>query len=1001
MQLLFIKEHLQNIKNLEILLPNNSESILIEDMHLKLWQNFPGLKFTCNNIQLKNNKNQFHIIDKIFISINFNKIYRKITEQNNELPIFYLYANGVDISKVQDCYTISNKNKPIKTNNIFFAKIVKVLNQKNIKNFKVKVEFKNFNLPSDIGNLQVRKVSFANINLDKDYVGGLKLVYSLNGEHSVLYGFVHKNALNLESNILPLDQESISYNKLILEFYGYINSSIITPHYVMNPKEFYKILLTYNINDQDLEFTVDLRSLNLKINNIPSMSGENLKILARYNLNNKTLHLKEFKVDLLSGISTIPISGSATIDHDGSFELIAKAQSLIDQEVIYSLWPDIAKKQKDFLQSIIIDTKIRNPVFLIQTHKKSNAQYNIDNLQLDFKLEKTTLNKNIKGYNYRFDTDKASVQVNLDTIQIQSEIVYLENNIAINNLAILIPVDFSKKTLCDFELNTTNNSIQRLFNRYLDDVELLKGDLKLNIHSEFPIQKFAFKDVILSGKVIADGVNIMFYNKKRDFSSQNLVFALKNYRLSCTGDVIYNDVKFKQLELLGDIYEDHGELQGLRLKSANLKINLNQDKIQKMMSDLHSEVDGTLYIQVLDSKTIRFNLNDVAIFKTPINFKKQLGVASELDFMVDSEEVFKNIHLKLPEVEAIGDCEVANNKLINLNLQFKKLYNSRFNITYSKSDNIYRIDASVIYIEDIKMIVDHLSIEKKILNADGKIMDLEQEITLVINADYIFLEQKVILENLSLNLNLKSNKIVKIDGYGYAKDKNGYIRIFFDSPVFALIVNNLGYLTDETLKIKTVNKGNLGLYLSLADLDINGEAIGDLYLYNFKLLESYLVSTILKIYALSGFGVNNIFQMFNNGINFSNMHCAVSANHQSMFFENCQAFSDAMLLSAEAKLDLHSYKGELQGLIIPKNFLNAPIIFLQQILSKKGKTLLDDMQDRQNFSITWSGNGKPIIQTNPISFILPSIFSNFFSKKKTVKKNQIPHEDLTGIATIS
>ena len=125
--------------------------------------------------------------------------------------------------------------------------------------------------------------------------------------------------------------------------------------------------------------------------------------------------------------------------------------------------------------------------------------------------------------------------------------------------------------------------------------------------------------------------------------------------------------------------------------------------------------------------------------------------------------------------------------------------------------------------------------------------------------------------------------------------------------------------------------------------------------------------------------------MFNNGINFSNMHCFISADKQSILFENCQAFSEAMLLSAEAKVDFTLSNGEVQGLIIPKNFFNTPIIFLQQILSAKGKTLLDDVQDKQNFSISWRDNGKPIIRTNPMSFILPSIFSNLFSKKKTVK----------------
>jgi hypothetical protein len=989
MQVIFIKENLKNIKHLEISLANNHGILLIQDIRLELWKNFSGIKLICNNIELKNNSSQFHIINEIFVSINFNVIYRKITEKNNDLPIFYLHANGFDVGAMREFYSTADQNKMIYTrnNNETYAKIVKFLNRKNINNFKVKVDFRNFNLPSTIGTFEVHKISFENMTLDKGYVAGIKIVYNLNGEQGIVNGFILKDKVNSQSNTADLMSAlgaTSNNTKLIFAFYGYINRYLTSGQYIIHPKEFYNVLLTYDFNNQDLEFDIAVKSLDLKMNNIPSISGENLKILAHYHLVNKTLFVKDFKFDLVSEMHKIPISGSANFDNDGSFEMTARSNSLIDKEVIYNLWPETAHLQKAFLQSLIVDTSIRNPIFFIKNHKSSNDKYKFDNLKLDFTLEKTTLSHDIKGYKYKLDTDKASVNVNLDGIKIQSVTAYIQDNIAVNNLAILFPIDLSKKVLCDFELNATSNNIQRSFNRYLDNIELLNGHLKLNIHAELPMQRFTFKDLVLSGKLTADRMNIIFNNKKRDFSSQNLLFELKNRRLSCIGDVIYNDMQFKQLHLLGDIYEDNGLLKEFKLKSADLKINLNQKKIQEMMRDIQSEVDGVLKIQVLDSKAIRLNLNDVAIIKNPLNFTKNLGIPGELDFTIDSEDIFKDINLNLPQFEATGDCAFTKNGLIDLNLQFKKLYNSIFTVTYSQIDNVYRINASALHIEDIQRIIDHLNTDR-IINPETKIMHLDQKIVVMINADRILLDKKIALENTSLTLHLKSDNIVKLDGYAYAKDKKGYIRIFFDSPVFALIINNLGYLTDEALKIKTVNKGNLGLYLSIEDLKINAQATGDLYLYNFRLLESYLLSTILKIYALSGFGVNNIFQMFNNGINFSNMHCIISSNKQSIIFDNCQAFSDAMLLSAEAKLDLHSYNGELQGLIIPKNFLNAPIILLQQILSKKGKTLLDDMQDRQNFSITWSANGKPVIQTNPISFILPSIFSNFFSKKKTVK----------------
>jgi len=975
MELLLIKEGLSNIKNFEISIIDSSNSILVQNIDLEFYKF--GIRLTCDKVGLKNNSNKIHIIDKILISINLDVIYKRIIGQNDNLPILYLYVDGFDI------ISASNRGKSIynKNYNILFTKIMKSLNRENINNFQLEVNCKNYNIATAIGNIKIEKISFENAALDKRHLGILKFNYILNNQRNSLYGFLHKPD-SIDNIFDKLDKNSD--NKLVLEFYGYIDSSIKMENYVMHPKEFYRTLITYNMDHNDLEFAVDLRLLDLHINNMPPIITSDIRMLSSYNLVDKTFYIKKLEFDLISGDKKIPIEGNGSINHDGDLDIRAMSNSLIDKETIYSLWPNLKGKQKEFLQSLISDTKINKPVISIRANKKFNNQYNLDDLQLDFKLKDTVLKQHIKGYQYRFDIKDAYVSINLNNIGIKADNLYIDRNIPINNLKISIPLDITKRALFDFELDAVTNNTYKALNRYLDNLELLSGNIKAIIHSELPMMAIDLKDLLLSGQISTDRLNLIFNNKEREFSTKGVIFALKDRHLSCMGDIKYNNIELQKLQLLSRIYQDNLGLEKIKLESASFKINLNQEKVQNMIERLQSEIKGTLGVQVLDYHSLRLNLDEIAISRTPVNFRKQKGVPGELDLVMDSEEKFRNIHLKLPEIEATGDCDITGNKLIALDLKFKRLYNSSFNITYSDLDNIYKIDASIIDLEDIQMIIDNINSDRAFLKKRDIFSD--EEINLVINAERILLQKIVLLENLSLKLNLRSGNIVKIDGYGYAKDKNGYVRIFFDSPVFALIINNLGYLTDAALNLKTINKGNLALYLSIPDLNIDSQAMGDLYLYNFKLLKSYLLSTILKIYALSGFSVKNIFQMFNNGINFSNMHCNISSNNRSMLFDNCQAFSDAMLLNAEAKLDLKSYSGELQGLIIPKNFLNAPIIFLQQILSRKGKTLLDDMQDRQNFSITWNANSGPIIQTNPISFILPIIFNNFFSKKKTVRR---------------
>ena len=128
---------------------------------------------------------------------------------------------------------------------------------------------------------------------------------------------------------------------------------------------------------------------------------------------------------------------------------------------------------------------------------------------------------------------------------------------------------------------------------------------------------------------------------------------------------------------------------------------------------------------------------------------------------------------------------------------------------------------------------------------------------------------------------------------------------------------------------------------------------------------------------------SNIFTLLSNGIFFTNMSCNFASNNHIVHLKNCKAFSDAALLNIDAVIDINKNIGDIEGMVIPTNILNLPLMLLQKLTGNK-KSLLDGVEQRKNFSIHWQNDNKPVIITNPISFVLPSIFSILFSHKKTI-----------------
>ncbi len=979
-QLRFVSFYLKNIDHLHLFNKVSNEVISIKNVELDTWANFSGFKLSLKEIYSTNQDGTLQVLDEATITIDLHSLYSYNDEPILKVHIYNLNSNL--LVKTPAKATNASLSHGKKT---ALEKVINILNKKNIISFKLEVDFKNFFPKNSFNNMEITNFSFTNLKLSKDYIGRIEVKFKTDRDIKSISGFVMRDKIPIEDKIKGIFSKENNKN-LIVELYGYLNHSFVRENkYTVEPNGFYKLLLEYNPVRKDVTFNGELRAVNVKMDGINPIPACNIEVDGNYNFTTRELFLKEFSFDLKYLDEIVPINGNLSLTKY-SLDLSAAAKYSASKDLVYYFWPVKGSEAKYNLQNLIVNTKVKDPSLKLRAISSNGSHYKADALDLQFTLENTSLNKYFQKYNYSFVSDKIDFNITLHGTKLKSKVVCFENDIAIKDLNVFIPFGKKERVECNFEGYSPASSIQNILGRYIDEIGKLDGNIKFKINSLFRIIDSQFVDLSLSGLVDLNNLSTIYKDTPHKIDAKNLSLKMKQNNLRLQGDIKYNAIKIRNLTLNGEIIRG----KNWKIHSADFKVDLGQPKVEELVSKIQSKAAGTLHVKSLGDRRFSLVLDDVMLTSGALGVEKQSGIAGHADFRLDNNSNLRDIKIKLPMLDMSGNIDISNNKVDSYNLKFNKLNDSAFEVRYS--DNFYTIYGSEIHIEDIeKMFRGEKNSSKK------KELRVGKSIHLSIKANKIYNKKQLMLEDTSLEVQFDNGQLKKLDGYAYAKNKGGYLRMYFDEPVFALIVTNLGYVINTAFNFTSLKKGSLSLYGTMFNSSSSPTFSGKLYLYNFKLLESYLLSTILKIYALSGFSVSNIFNMFNNGIKFSNMQCLVAGDKNHILFDNCQAFSNSMLLSLGSEINLRRGSGEIEGLIVPKNFFNAPIIFLQQILNKQGKTLLDGMEDKQNFSISWQKNEKPIVKTNPISFILPSIFSNIFSKKKTVKKDKChnPNVELT------
>lgn len=949
----------------------------IENINFEFGKKFSHVRLKIYKCTLQdlNTGQDFEIVSDAYFSLNLNTIYESFKNTisgEEDSTIFHFHVNGIDFD------AISNFNKKRNSNNqslvvlqnhngALLKNITDFLNKYYIKNLRLSLQFKAFNLNKleTINNrlnknlVSIQKISFSTVDGDHKYIGNVKINYSLN------------NTTNSLSLLFVRQSEKIADIKA--KIYGFLNSNIqLRDGIVININDFIGMSFSYDFDDRLLLFDGNFNKISLDYQEFFTKPIEVIdgKFGGFYDYDTGIYDIQNINFSLFDSDKKYRFIGG--ISHNKFFELSLSAVDVINSKLVLDYWPiKFRGALHNILAKIIYHGYVKDTKFSLRIFPGSKGTY-ANELKLDLKiidprLHYTTYDLSASEINLSLDEKKASIKANQAII---------DGILHASDIDVKIPFVGNDKANIKFDFSCSGNAIDNLFKKESSKKTglvggLISGNIKVDIPNKNNLQLYD-----LSVRTKTSLKNISFQNKI--INSKNLELLFEHGKIFAKSDFVFDEIRVENLRFEGDISRD----ESFNINSIHFRVPLSQNKIQSISEKIQLKVDGNLIISVAKNNKFKLNLSEVSL-DPKFGIKKEIGEFGEVEFRLE-DKILKDIKLILPDINLQGQVEFDDDKIVSADLNVEKFHSSKFNLKFNidnEKQYEYLVEADKIDLPDIKKILAKDNVKRSYEGDDLKISKV------VVRAKSLDNETKNLMSDVDLFFILHSNKLLKVDGSGYI-GKNGYVRVFFDEPVVALIINNTGYFLKNSFNINSLNKGNLELYGVIDEKDKKLQFSGELYTYNFKLLESYLLSTILKIYSVSGFSVMNIFQMFSKGINFSSMHCFIDSDDKSILFDKCQAFSDTMLLSIEARLGLDGKKGKIEGLIIPKTILNTPVILLQKFLSKKGKTLLDGMDDKQNFSISWNGDEKPIINTNPISFILPSIFSNLFSKNKTIKDQQ-------------
>ena len=488
---------------------------------------------------------------------------------------------------------------------------------------------------------------------------------------------------------------------------------------------------------------------------------------------------------------------------------------------------------------------------------------------------------------------------------------------------------------------------------FLNDVNIeadLKTDLKFNLNSKFKIQDLTY---LISGDI---------FNLKLDTKENSVI---KKYLTSFDPNIIFKDTKIKLEKNKTNQNLEISGLIKLNKKFENFKIN-NKYNLSKKSFDVKGN----------------FDLTDSTINIARLNYKKDQGIKSNINFKMDF--VFNNYYniFDLNYISEKNKIYLSNIKL-NKKLEaidFEKLEFKTF------SNNIKNNDFSIIKSQNVII--------------SGEILDAEP----ILNSLYKKKKRKTFDKNFKGQIEAKINKaltgtddnisnlvmIASIKNGSYEKlDLKGD---FSKNEIIEMSINQINnekkvlHVISDRAKPFVKNfkfiKGFEGGKLNYESEISKKSSEANLIITNFKVSKVPVLAQLLTLASLQGIANT----LSGEGIDFETYEMKFNTKDNILNIEEAYASGPAVSILLDGYID----KGKtvsLRGTLVPAAWLNSIINKIPIV----GKILVGEKSGEGVVGVSFKMKGPPKnIKTtvNPLKTLTPRFIVRAIEKMKKNKKEK-------------
>lgn len=373
--------------------------------------------------------------------------------------------------------------------------------------------------------------------------------------------------------------------------------------------------------------------------------------------------------------------------------------------------------------------------------------------------------------------------------------------------------------------------------------------------------------------------------------------------------------------------------------------------------------------------TLQLDLTKNTVELPKLNITKPLDEPAFLNIEADTKNLntgnlqITNYKVEMPELISSGQASLDQEGLLSLQSGSTKLKDCHLAIKYSRA-KAQKIGHLEIKGEGLDLSKSDLS---QLFNQPNEQKSDINDIVVRAQFGKITLQNNVMLISPTLNMTCLKGEcsIITID----TLLDNGYATLFYDYPVISFVSNTAGTLAKGLGVNKYISGGMIEIKGKMdQDYHFSGTALMD----KFRLTNSPIVATILRLSSISA-SFMNLARLFDTkGIDFAHAGCEVNYANGTIAFTKCLALGSTLLVRGGGTIE--GDNAYYSGVITPLHFFNTVLLLIKKISPKLGEALMEGKGDRSNFEIIKKGDDIKI-RTNPLGVLLPGFLGSFFESK--------------------